>query len=46
MDIGIYTHSIKNNLMDDGGDLYLKYTIDINASYMSDNEIIMNIKKA
>lgn len=46
MDIGIYTHSIKNNLMDDGGNLYMKYTLDINTSYMSDNEIIMNIKKA
>lgn len=45
MDIGIYTHSIKNALMDDGGDLYMKYTLDINSSYMSDNEIIMNIKK-
>jgi len=46
MNIGIYTHSIKNELNDDGGTLYMKYTIDINTSYMSDNEIIMNIKKA
>ena len=46
MDVGIYTHSIKNNLMESGGDLYMKYTLDINSSYMSDNEIIMNIKKA
>lgn len=46
MDIGIYTHSIVNNLKDDGGTLYMKYTIDINTSYMSDNEIILNIKKA
>ena len=45
MDIGIYTHSIINKLNDDGGTLYMKYTIDINASYMSDNEIILNIKK-
>lgn len=46
MVIGIYTHKLENNLNDNGGNLYMKYTIDINTSYMSDNEIIMNIKKA
>ena len=45
MNIGIYTNSINNKLSEDGGDLYLKYTIDINSSYMSDNEIILNVKK-
>lgn len=44
MVIGIYTHAIENNLNENGGSLYMKYTIDINTSYMSDNEIIMNIK--
>lgn len=43
MDIGIYTHFIKNNLLDDGGTLHLKYTLDINSSYMSDNEIIVTV---
>lgn len=43
MDIGIFTHSIKNELNENGGSLYMKYTIDINASYMSDNEIFLNI---
>lgn len=46
MVIGIYTHSIDNKLSENGGSLYMKYTIDINTSYMSDNEIIMNVKKA
>lgn len=46
MVVGIYTHAIENKLDDNGGRLYMKYTIDINTSYMSDNEIIMNIKKA
>lgn len=46
MVIGIYTHAIENKLSENGGSLYMKYTIDINTSYMSDNEIIMNIKKA
>ncbi len=46
MVIGIFTHVLENNLDENGGKLYMKYTIDINTSYMSDNEIIMNIKKA
>lgn len=46
MMIGIYTHTIENKLDKSGGSLYMKYTLDINSSYMSDNEIIMNIKKA
>lgn len=46
MVIGIYTHTIENKLDENGGSLYMKYTIDINTSYMSDNEIIMNIKAA
>ena len=45
MDIGIYTHYIKNNLGEDGGTLHMKYTLDINTSYMSDNEIIVTVKK-
>lgn len=46
MVVGIYTHAIENELDENGGRLYMKYTIDINTSYMSDNEIIMNVKKA
>lgn len=46
MNIGIYTHSIKNELSKEGGNLYMKYTIDINSSYMSDNEIILSIRKS
>ncbi|MCI8775797.1 MAG: DUF1934 domain-containing protein [Oscillospiraceae bacterium] len=46
MIVGIYTHKIDNSLTSDGGRLYLKYTIDVNSSYLSDNEIVMNIKNA
>lgn len=46
MNIGIYTNSIKNRLSEEGGSLYMKYTIDIDSSYMSDNEIILNVKKS
>ncbi len=45
MAVGIYTHAIENNLSENGGRLYMKYTIDINTSYVSDNEIILNIKE-
>ncbi len=45
MMVGIYTHKIQNELNLSGGYLYMRYTIDINSSYISDNEIIMNIEK-
>lgn len=41
--IGIYAHSIDNALTEEGGKLYLKYTVDINSSYISDNEIYVTI---
>lgn len=44
MEIGVYTNAIKNELTENGGDLYFKYTLDINSSYVSENEIIINIK--
>lgn len=40
--IGVYTHSI-NNTIAENGRLYLKYTLDMNSSLLSDNEIIMKI---
>ncbi len=40
--IGVYTHSI-NNTISENGRLYLKYTLDMNSSLLSDNEIIMKI---
>ncbi|MCI9409460.1 MAG: DUF1934 domain-containing protein [Oscillospiraceae bacterium] len=41
--MGIFTHCIDNNIGENGGDLYLKYTVDINSSYVSDNEIYIKI---
>ena len=41
--VGIYAHKIENSLDEDGGRLYLKYTVDINSSYISDNEIFLTI---
>ncbi|MCQ2459925.1 MAG: DUF1934 domain-containing protein [Ruminococcus sp.] len=43
MQIGVYTHTIKNTIASDGR-LYLKYTLDLNSAYLSDNEIIMTIQ--
>ncbi len=44
--VGIYTHAIINKLSENGGDLYMKYTIDINSSHISDNEIYINVRPA
>ncbi|MBQ8296524.1 MAG: DUF1934 domain-containing protein [Ruminococcus sp.] len=43
MQIGVFTHSIENRLEKEGV-LYLKYTLDLNSSYLSDNEIILKIE--
>lgn len=41
--IGVYTHTIENTL-NENGRLYLKYTLDLNASKLSDNEITITIQ--
>ncbi|MCM1506175.1 MAG: DUF1934 domain-containing protein [Ruminococcus flavefaciens] len=41
--IGVYTQAIENTLSENGR-LYLKYTLDLNASKLSDNEIIITIQ--
>lgn len=43
MQIGVYTHAIKNTIAENGR-LYLKYTLDLNSVYLSDNEIIMTVQ--
>ncbi len=43
INMGIYAHNIDNKLTFDGGDLYFKYTIDVNGSYVSDNEIFLHV---
>ncbi|MGN0630280.1 MAG: DUF1934 domain-containing protein [Ruminococcus sp.] len=40
--VGVFTHKIENDLSENGGSLYLKYTIDVNSAYMSDNEIYID----
>ena len=41
--VGINTNAIVNELNESGGKLYLNYTVDINTSYISDNEILIVI---
>ncbi len=41
--MGIYTHKIINRITDEGGELYFKYTIDINSVLISENEVYMQI---
>ena len=43
--IGINTNALKNDITDNGGDLYLKYTIDVNSGFLSENEMFINIKE-
>ena len=44
MNIGVYTHVIEN-FLEEKGTIYMQYTIDINSGYISDNEIILKIKR-
>ena len=43
MTLGIYTNKIEDNLSPQGGRLYLRYTLDVNASFLSDNEIYLEV---
>jgi uncharacterized beta-barrel protein YwiB (DUF1934 family) len=42
--VGISADDVQCNLNEDGGDLYLKYTIDINSTLMSENEMFIDFK--
>ncbi len=42
--LGIYTKQIVNRMTDDGGQLYLKYTLDVNSALLTENEVYMEVK--
>lgn len=46
MDIGVYTNGLEANLNDDGGMLHLKYTMDMNSNFLSENELEISVTKA
>ena len=43
--IGVNTDELKNDMTDKGGDLYMKYTIDINSDFLSENQVFVNVKE-
>lgn len=45
MMVGIFTKAIENSLTENGGELLLRYTIDVNSAYVSDNEVILSVEK-
>jgi uncharacterized beta-barrel protein YwiB (DUF1934 family) len=45
MSLGVFTHAIRNNLTENGGELYFKYTLDANSNFISDNEVKLEISQ-
>ncbi|MCL2020399.1 MAG: DUF1934 domain-containing protein [Oscillospiraceae bacterium] len=43
--VGVKADEIRSEIDDNGGNLYLKYTVDINSSYMSETEMYVNVKE-
>lgn len=44
MMIGVYTKEISNNITENGGDLYFHYSLDINSTLISENEVFVKVK--
>ena len=44
MTVGVFGVELDNRLTPDGGDIFMKYTLDINSGLISENEIEINIK--
>lgn len=42
--MGINAFEVKNELSEKGGKLYLRYSIDINSDFVSENELNVNVK--
>lgn len=42
--MGINAFEVKNEMTPEGGKLYLKYSIDINSDFVSENEINLTVK--
>lgn len=42
--MGINAFEVKNDLTSEGGKLYLRYSIDINSDFVSENELDINVK--
>ena len=44
--VGVFTSSFSSHLNEQGGSLRVRYTLDINSSLSSNNEISVTIKEA
>jgi uncharacterized beta-barrel protein YwiB (DUF1934 family) len=42
--LGVMTHTIKNDLSQNGGELYLKYSLDANNNLISENEVRLSVR--
>ena len=42
--IGISTNEMRNAITGEGGEIYVRYTIDVNSGLMLTNEITINVK--
>ena len=42
--VGVMANQIDNSFNENGGSLHMKYTIDMNGSFVSENEIIVNVE--
>lgn len=42
--VGITTHELHNSLNENGGDIHLRYSIDVNSGLMTENEISIRVK--
>lgn len=43
--IGVSAHAIRSALNDEGGELFFSYSLDVNSSHISDNEVYVEIQK-
>lgn len=46
INLGVYTKKVRNTLGDNGGELEVDYTLDINTSMASTNKILVKVKPA
>ena len=45
LSFGVFTHTLKHDLSPEGGELRIRYTLDLDAHLSSDNEILVRLKK-
>lgn len=43
--MGIFGETVKNNINENGGDLFMSYTIDINSGMLSRNSVEIKVKE-